>query len=149
MTGFQKNNEQVVEKTPTNKESEIKSVIYPQLEPLSFSDFLRKIGMGLLLSFLPAFVYSLVSGSKLPAAWAISLLIVAGIYFLIGGCSDLTQTSAKKSLNQYLATVDRTGKRDEKFKYNVGFFQFGKNYEYIAAAICLFAISFLISSMSG
>ncbi len=147
MTGFQKNNEQEVKETPTEKESEIKTAIYPQLEPLSFSAFLRKIGLGLLYSFLAAYVYSLISGSRLPAAWGMSLLIVAGIYFLIGGCSDLTQTSAKKSLDQYLATIDRTGKREEKFKYNVSFFQFGKNYEYIAAAICLFAISFLISSM--
>lgn len=147
MTGLQKNNEQKVKKTSTNKESEIKTEIYPQLEQLSFSAFLRKIGVGLLFSFLPAYGYSLVSGSRFSAIWGISVMIVAGIYFLIGGCSDLSQTSARKSFNQYLATVDRTGRREKKFKYNVGFLQFGKNFEYIAAAICLFAISFLISNM--
>jgi len=130
-----------------NKESENQVSVFPKFEQLSFAAFLQKIGVGLVLSFLPAYAYSLVWGSKLSAAWGIALIIVAGIYFLIGGCSDLTQTSARKSLDRYLANIDSTGKRDDKFQYNVGMFQFGKNYENIAAAICLFAISFLISGI--
>jgi len=55
--------------------------------------------------------------------------------------------TARKNLDRYLANIDSTGKRDDKFQYNVGLFQFGKNYENIAAAICLFAISFLISGI--
>jgi hypothetical protein len=139
----EKNNDQDKE----NKESERQTTVFPHFEPLSFAAFLQKIGVGLVLSFLPAYAYSLVWGSKLSAAWGIALIIVAGIYFLIGGCSDLTQTSARKSLDRYLENVDRTQKRDEKFQYSVGMFQFGKNYENIAAAICLFAISFLISGI--
>ena len=131
-----------------NEELETKDTASPQLEPLSFAAFLQKLVVGLALSFLPAYAYSLVWGSKISATWGIALLIVAGIYFLIGGCSDLRETSARKSLDRYLANIDRTQKRTEKFQYNVGLFQFGKNYENIAAAICLFAISFLISNLA-
>ncbi|MHA2245911.1 MAG: hypothetical protein ACXADY_13190 [Candidatus Hodarchaeales archaeon] len=147
MTGLQKNNELEDKKTSNSKESEIKNLIYPQLEQLSFSAFLRKIGVGLLSSFFPAYGYALISGGRFSAIWGTSIMIVSGIYFLIGGCRDLSLTSAKKSFDHYTATIDRTGKRDEKFKYKIGFFQFGKNFEYIAAAICLFTISLLISSM--
>jgi hypothetical protein len=81
--------------------------------------------------------------------WGITLLMTSGIYFLIGGCSDLSQSSARKKYKQYTEQVERTGERKRGFKYDIGLTQFGKNWENFAAAICLFTISLLVSGLAS
>ncbi|MFX1283309.1 MAG: hypothetical protein ACFFB5_06620 [Promethearchaeota archaeon] len=127
----------------------VSSTTYPQLEKPTFSGFIKKIGSGLFLTFIPAIVFSLISGEVLFRVWGLAILLVSGIFFLIGGCSDLSQTSARKSFKRYMDRVELTKARDEKFKFELGFFQFGNSMEDIAAAISLLAIAVLISNLGG
>ncbi|MHA1947306.1 MAG: hypothetical protein ACXAC6_16440 [Candidatus Hodarchaeales archaeon] len=134
--------------TSGNKDTDVKTDPSLHFEQVDFLSFLQKIGMGMILSFIPAFVYILVSGVNLYTVWGITLLITSGIYFLIGGCSDLRQSSARKSYERYRENIKKTGERADGFKYNVGLTQFGKNWENIAAAICLLTISVLVSGLA-
>jgi hypothetical protein len=127
-----------------SKDSEIETSVYPQLEQSSFIAFLKKIGVGLIFSYLPALAYVSVSEDDLSRIWGITLMVTAGVYLLIGGCSDLSQNSARKSHKRYMERIDRTGEREMKFKYELGFFQYGKNLENLGAAICLLSISILL-----
>jgi hypothetical protein len=122
---------------------------YPQLEQPTFNGFMRKIGLGLFFSFLPSIAFSLISGEVLFKAWGVAILLVSGIYFLSGGCSDLSQTSARKSFKRYMDKVEHTRDGREGFKFELGMTQFGNSLEDIAAAISLLAIAFLISGLAG
>ncbi|MFX0208749.1 MAG: hypothetical protein ACFFDT_22395, partial [Candidatus Hodarchaeota archaeon] len=111
MNGSQNNNKQEI-KQDTNakkglkywdrKPDTITNTTYPQLEPAKFNGFLKKIGIGLLLSFLPSLVFSLISDEILFKTWGFAILIVSGIYFIVGGCNDLSQTSARKGFKRHM-----------------------------------------------
>lgn len=131
-----------------SKGSETKTDPSLQFEKVEFLSFLQKIGLGILLSFLPAFVYVMISEVNLFTVWGVTLLITSGIYVLIGGCSDYRQTSARKAYDRYRENIKKTGQREEGFKYNVGMTQLGKNWENIAAAICLLTISVFVTNIA-
>ena len=131
----------------TDSEDSLKPFVY--YDRLSFQSFLIKIVTGTILSFIPALVYVLITETNLYTVWGITLLMSSGIYFLIGGCSDLSQTSARKRFKKYMADAERTGQRERGFQYDIGMTQLGKNWENIAAAVCMFAISVLISGLAN
>lgn len=131
-----------------DKDSDTKVDPSLQFGQVDFLSFLQKIGMGMILSFIPALVYIMISGVNFYTVWGVTLLITSGIYFLIGGCSDFRESSARKSYERYRENIKKTGQRDEGFKYNVGMTQLGKNWENIAAAICLFTISIMVSGLA-
>ena len=130
------------------KDSETRTDPSLEFEQVEFLSFIQKIGMGIILSFIPAVVYVMISEVNLYTVWGVTLLITSGIYFLIGGCSDYRQTSARKAYERYRENIKKTGQRDEGFKYNVGMTQLGKNWENIAAAISLFTISVLVTNLA-
>ncbi len=144
MTDLKRKNNLGTEQSHINKDAENKNILYPQFDKLSFASFLKKTGIGIFFSFLAAFTYTLISGNDLSRIWGSSMLLTSGVYFLIGGCNDLSQTSAKKNLNVYLKSIEQSRKNPGTYKFKLGMFQFGKNAEYFAAAISLLAISFLI-----
>lgn len=121
---------------------------YPQLGQASFAGFLGKLGMGLLLSFIPSVIFFLLFDYDFRGVWGTAILFISGIYFLIAGCSDLSKTSARKSYERYMKKIEVTQARDERFKFDLGLFQFGTFQEDIGAAISLLAIAVLISSLS-
>ena len=120
---------------------------YPQLGQATFAGFLGKIAMGLLFSFIPALIFSMLFDYAISRVWSTAMLIISGIYFLAAGWSDLSKTSAKKSHERYLEKIEITQNRDEKFKFDLGVFQFGALQEDIGAAISLLAIAVIVSSL--
>ncbi len=144
MTDLERKDNLDKEQNHIKMDTENKSIIYPQFEKLSFSSFLKKTGIGIFFSFLAAFTYTLISGNDLSRIWGVSMLLTSGVYFLIGGCNDLSQTSAKKNLNVYLKSIKQPRRNPGTYKFKLGMFQFGENAEYFAAAISLLAISVLI-----
>lgn len=121
---------------------------YPQLGQASFAGFLGKLGMGLLLSFIPSLIFFISFDNDFYGVWGTAILIISGIYFLAAGWSDLSKTSARKSHERYMKKIEVTQARDERFKFDLGLFQFGTLQEDIGAAISLLAIAVLISSLS-
>jgi len=121
---------------------------YPQLGQASFTGFLGKLGLGLLLSFIPSVFFFLLFDYEFYGVWGTAILIISGIYFFAAGWSDLSKTSARKSHKRYMKKIEVTQARDERFKFNLGFFQFGTFQEDIGVAISLLAIAVLISSLS-
>ena len=144
MTDLKRKNNLDTEQSHINKDTENKNILYPQFDELSFASFLKKTGIGIFFSFLAAFTYTLISGNDLSRIWEISMLLTSGVYFLIGGCNDFSQTSAKKNLNAYLKSIEQSRQNPGTYKFKLGMFQFGKNAEYFAAAISLLAISVII-----
>ena len=125
------------------------SPTYPQLEAPTFSGFMKKIGLGLALTFFPAIVFSIISQQIFLKAWGIAIFLASGLYFVLGGCSDLSETSASKSFKQYMEKSKYTQSRSEGFKFDLKMLQFGKGLEDIAAAVSLLGIAVLISTLAG
>ncbi len=156
MNDSQENHKQkIIRKSNTKKksdywdsETDTTPTTYPQLGQATFVGFLGKLGMGLLFSFIPSVIFSLISGDDFFRAWGVAILIMSGIYFLAAGWIDLSKTSARKSLKKYMEKIELTQARDERFKFELGLFQFGKVQEDIGAAISLLAIAVLISSLA-
>ena len=129
------------------RKKEISSQVYPHLGEVSFTAFLSKIVTGLFLSFIPALIFYILSGGNLFYTWGISAMFVSGLYFVVAGWRDMSRTSARKSYKIYRERAELTKDTDLKFKFNLGFLQFGKVQEDLGAAICLFAIGTLILTL--
>ena len=104
--------------------------------------------LGLLFSFIPSLVFFLVSGGDFYQTWGLATLLISGIYFLAGGCSDLSKTSARKSRKRHSEQFKFRQSKAEEYKFELSLFQFGKLHEDIDAAISLLAISVLISNLA-
>ncbi|UCE14856.1 MAG: hypothetical protein JSV04_06650 [Candidatus Heimdallarchaeota archaeon] len=123
--------------------------VYPKLEQPTFTGFIKKIGMGLILTFIPALVFTLITSGIFLETWGIAIFLVSGIYFVAGGCSDLSQTSAKKSFKRHMEETEHIKSSNRKYQFDLRFFQFGKGIEDVAAAISLLALGVLVSTLAG
>ncbi len=156
MNDIQKNNKQkTAAKDNANKQKDYWdsttgtiSATYPQLGQATFRGYLEKIILGLVFSFIPAFVFFLVSGGNFYKIWGLATLLISGIYFLAGGCSDVSKTSARKSRKRHSEQFKFRQSKASEYKFELGLFQFGQLHEDIGAAISLLAISVLITNLS-
>ncbi|MFW9904366.1 MAG: hypothetical protein ACFFFH_08550 [Candidatus Thorarchaeota archaeon] len=123
--------------------------VYPQIENATFTGFVKKIVAGMTLTLFPAVIFAWFSGESVLKVWGIAIFLVSGIYFVVGGCSDLSQTSAKKSFQKHMDKIERTQNISEGFKFDLKTLKFGKIVEDIGAAISLLALAVLISTIAG
>lgn len=148
-TSQQKNDDDVPDEKSSYWDTKQPSQTYPQLEAPTFIGFMKKIGLGLSLTFFPAIIFSIISQQFFFKAWGIAIFLASGLYFVLGGCSDLSETSATKSFKQYMDKSKYTQSRTDGFKFDLKMLQFGKGLEDIAAAASLLGIAVLISTLAG
>jgi hypothetical protein len=121
---------------------------YPEVGESKFTSFLGKIGLGLVFSFVPAFMFVLLNRENLFYSWGITLLFVSGIFFVIAAWRDLSRTSVRKSYKKYKERLELTQEHEDKFQFSLGFLQFGQTLEDIGAAICLLSIGAMMLTMA-
>jgi hypothetical protein len=129
----------------TTEEKKVKEFpVYPELGDVSVRSFIAKIFTGLFFSSLPSVFFTLGSpGSSFLYIWGVATMLVGGVFLLLGGCRDLSRTSARKSHSKYMERVERTGEQ-ESFKFELGLFNFGNTIEDVGAGVFIFVIGALL-----
>jgi hypothetical protein len=123
--------------------------VYPQLGEVSFKSFLKKTGLGVVFSFVPAIIFTVLNDEDFLSTWGLATFLVAGLYFLLAGLRDTSRTSAKKSYKAYERRMKVTQNTSERFVFKLGLFQFGNVQEDIGAAICLLGIGAILLTFAG
>ena len=123
--------------------------VYPQLGEVSFKSFLKKTGLGVAFSFLPAIIFTLLNNENFLSTWGLATFLVSGLYFLLAGWRDTSRTSVKKSYKAYERRMKITQNTRDRFVYKIKLLQFGNVQEDIGAAICLLGIGAILLTFAG
>ncbi len=123
--------------------------VYPQLGEVSFKSFLKKTGLGLVFSFVPAITFAFLNNEDFLSTWGLATFLVSGLYFLLAGWRDTSRTSVKKSYQAYERRMKITQSVGEKFVFKLRLLQFGNVQEDIGAAICLLGIGAFLITLAG